>query len=414
MKHTVKHTTILFACLAFASGCVGPKRAASSRLADPLQADLSPAPLTRRITVVALADPRWQLLPDHRERIGERIDAASDQLAARVGMPIELRTIQPWDTPVRTLPEALDALEESPVGADADLVILFTARALEGRATIDRLEASRYGGRHAVIRSLTPYLGETPLWLHAAEVLLIERVVARMLGALPVCGQSVMGDGTGVLNRRVAAWQWHPRTLALMRAHAKVSRKQRRLSAEGARAALDALISTGACDRVAVDARRAVLEALARPPQTRHAAQVEEGEALLAKGQAKVALGHCAPVAERMPEVAAGCAGRASAALGDHEGAAHYLRAHLAHHPDDEAAVLLLAKAIGRTGDDAAARSLLSRYVAAHPTHVEARLNLGIACARLGDYAGAKAEWKAVLRLKPDHPAATRLLKQMP
>jgi thioredoxin-like negative regulator of GroEL len=409
----VKHTCIFFACLAWSalSGCSGPRRAAP---VGPLDQTLTPAPLTRRISVIALADPRWQLLPDHRERIGERIDAASDQLSARVGMQLELRSIQPWNTPVPTLPDALDALAKDPVGKDADLVILFTARTVDGRATIDRLEASRYAGRHAVIRSLTPYLGETPIWLHAAEVVLIERAIARIHGALRICGQGVMGDGTGILARHASAWRWHPRTLALMRAHAKISRKQRRLTPAGAQAALKALESTGACDRVAVDERRAVLRALAKPPESRHAAQVAEGEALLEKGQAKAALGRCAPVAEREPELAAGCAGRASAALDDHEGAAHYLRAHLAHHPDDQAAVLMLAKAIGRNGDDGAARSLLARYVEAHPTHLEARVNLGIAMARLGDYPGARAQWEAVLAVKPDHPAAKRLLQQLP
>lgn len=393
------------------TGCGGPQRAAPT---GPLEQTLKPAPLTRRISVIALADSRWQLLPDHRERIGERIDAASDQLSARVGIQLELRSIQPWNTSVRTLPEALDALEKDPLGADADLIILFTARTVDGRPTVDRLEASRYAGRHAVVRSLTPYLGQTPTWLHGAEVLLIQRAIARIHGALRVCGQGVMGDGSGILARRASAWRWHPRTLALMRAHTKITRKRRRLTPTGAQAALKALESTGACDRVAVDARRAVLQALAKPPQSRQTAQVEEGEALLAQGQAKAALGRCAPIAERMPEIGAGCAGRASAELGDHEGAAHFLRAHLAHHPDDQAAVLILAKAIGRTGDDAAARSLLARYVDAHPTHLEARVNLGIAMARLGDYDGARKQWEAVLAINSDHAAAKRLLTQLP
>lgn len=398
------------ACLL--SACVGRR---SGQVRSPLDSVTTvPAPLTRRLSVVALEDPRWQLLPDHRERIAERIDATSDQLQARVGIRLDLTAIQPWAQSVNDLDAALVALEEAKVGANADLVVLFTATPLRGRARLAQLERSAYTGRYAVIRSLTPYLGESPVWLHAGEVALIQRAVARIHGALRVCEAGVMGEGAGLLNRRRSAWRWHPRTLALVRAHARLTRLQRQVPPEAAAAALEVLHPTGPCDRVAVQARREVLTALAVPPAPDNADRVAKGEALLAEGKAREALDLCGPVAEKTPEQAARCAGMAAIALADRETGIRFLRAHLAHHPADEAAVLALARAVGRDGDDAAARSLLERYVEANPAHVEARLNLGVARARLGDYAGARQAWEAVLRLDPDHPGAKAMLSKLP
>ena len=121
-----------------------------------------------------------------------------------------------------------------------------------------------------------------------------------------------------------------------------------------------------------------------------------------------------AALAERAPKIAARCAGMSAVALGDHDSAVHFLRAHLAHHPGDETVVVALARAVGRDGDDGAARNLLAGYVAQNPDHLRARVNLGVALARLGDYAGARRQWRAVLARDPSHPAATKLLAQLP
>ena len=394
-------------------GCGGPQRA---RINSPLDAAPPPAPLTRSLTVIAYAGPRWQLLFNHRERIGNRIDAASDQLLARVGMRLDLREVRAWPTAVTDLQAGLDALEADKAGAEADLVFLFTAKPVDGRATIDRLEASRYMGRYAVIRSLTPYLDGDPVWLQAAEVLLVERAVARIYGAMPVCAMAMMGDGSGMLTRRKRAWRWHPRTIALVKAHAQLDLKQRRLPREDARLALEGLKPTGACDRAGVEVRRGVLEALAAAPkpQVNTDAVVRAGETLLAAGNAEAAFERCAPIAEQKPDGAARCAGMAAVALNDRDSAVRYLRAHMAHHPNDETVVLALARAVGRDGDDGAARNLLAQYVEQNPDHLKARVNLGISMARLGDYRGAKAQWTQVLNREPGHLAATKLLAQMP
>lgn len=404
---------VLGLCLLGAVGCGGQQRA---RVNSPLDAAPPPAPLTRSLTVVAYADPRWQLLVNHRERIGDRVDAASDQLLAYAGMRLDLREIRAWPTAVIDLQDGIDALEAAKAGAEADLVLLFTARPIEGRATIDRLEASRYMGRYAVLRSLTPYLDSDPVWLKAAEVLLIERAVVRIYGAVQVCGMALMGDGSGVLTRRRRAWRWHARTQALVKAHAALDLDARRLRPDAAQAALDALQATGTCDRAAIEARRRVLEALAAQPkaQVNTQAVVDAGEALLKAGNAQAAYARCAPIAERDPKQAARCAGMAAIALDDQEGATRFLRAHMAHHPDDETVVLALARAVGRDGDDGAARNLLLQYVQDNPGHLKARINLGISMARLGDYPGAKAQWLEVLSRAPDHPAATKLLAQLP
>lgn len=396
-------------CLA---ACAG-RRAAP--VASPLDTGaLTPVPLVQRLTVVAYADPRWQLLPNHRDRIGQRIDATSDQLLARVGIRLDLREVRPWPTAVNDIDRALDALEAEEAARDADLVLLFTANPVRGRADLALLEGSRYTGRYAVVRSLTPYLGDDPVWLHAGEVALVQRAIARIHGALRICGAGVMGAGAGLLNKRREAWAWHPRTLALVRAHARLTRLQRKVPPDAAKAALEALRPTGPCDRVAVEARRKVLTALATPPAPDNADRIAAGEAALAAGKPREALELCAPVAEATPEQGAGCAGHAALAADEPIAGIRFLRAHLAHHPADEAAVLALARAVGREGDDAAARSLLARYVERNPEHVEARLNLGVSLARMGDYAAARRAWERVLELAPGHPGATKMLSRLP
>lgn len=401
---------LLIACGLVA--CGGPRTAP---VRSPLDTGgLTPTPLVQRLTVIALADPRWQLLPEHRERIGERIDATSDQLLARVGVRLDLREIRPWPTAVNDIDAALDALEAADPAPGADLVVLFTATPLKGRADLAQLEGSRYTRPYAVIRSLTPYLGEAPVWLHAAEVALVERAVARIHGALRICGAGVMGDGAGLLNRRRDAWTWHPRTLALVRAHARLTRLQRKVPPDAARKALEALRPTGPCDRVAVEARRQVLEAIAEAAPPEDVDRLARGRAALEAGDARAALDLCGPVAERDPAQAARCAGLAALAVDAPEDGIRFLRAHLAHHPADEQAVLALARAVGRQGDDAAARSLLARYVEQNPEHVEARLNLGVALARLGDYPGARRAWEKVLEIDPQHAGAQKMLSQLP
>ncbi len=378
-----------------------------------------------RLRVVARADARFRSVAGYRDRVGEVIDSASDQLAARFGVELDLLRVEDWNPgDAVDAEQLLERLATEVPGDEVDLVIGFSAAPPPRRARMSDLAYGRYLGRFVVLRSLTPYFRpEQGRALHDGEVLAALHGIGRVLGALPVCGAAVMSERVGFRERDPAAWQWSPSNLALVRLHATLDLRAggTRLPVDVARRSLEVLASAPPaitqCGET-VTLRRAlwteVAGAVSAEPRADGDA-VTEGRAALAAGDAATALARCGPVAEVAPaSEAASCAADAALALDDTERATRYLRAHLAHHPDDEGAVLRLAKLVGRSGDDGAARGLLRRFVESHPDHLRARVNLGVALARLGDYAGAREQWEAVLQRAPGQSDARELLEQLP
>ncbi len=376
--------------------------------------------------MVALAGPRYRAVPGWKARIGERIDEASDQLAARFGLGLELTRLGPWSSSTANLDALLIEVGEARPAPRADLVFVFTAAAPPKRTRTRHLVQSRYANRYVVARSqaamFPPEAGEL---IHAAEVRALLHGVGRIFGALEVCAPAIMAEQPGRRDRR--AYRWDPVNLALVRAHATLDLRREGVPPDlAARAA--AILATPSrgmqrCGGRGLEARRKVLAEVgvvaaqpkpAAPPPDEAAVALAAGLSALESGDAKAAYALCAPIAERRPALAARCAGLAAESLGLREQAILHLRAHLAARPDDEDAVLRLAMQVGKGGDDGAARALLARYVAANPNHVKARVNLGVAWARLGDYVAARRQWEAVLALDPQHADAKALLRQLP
>lgn len=441
---------------ALLAGCARP--AARPETAAVIAPPGPPKATVRTLSVVALADDTWQRVPRFEARIAAVIGDASAHLAARFGLALELRRIAPWDPPPGDSAALLAELERRDPAPAADLVIAFTARPPPRRVRMPDLARSRYAGRSAVVHGLGRYF-EAPDARHAAEVRALLHAVGRVFGALPDCGEGVMAERPADRIVDPAAWRWGATNVALIEAHVGMplrgpdtqGAQGGRVGAEAAAAARQALAAPGPdlrCDPVALDERRALLAAVMTAERraneaaegtgalladdeeglTQHEADraaVERAEAALAADSAVVdptattatataAFTTCAPIADRDPALAARCAGRAAEILGRHDDAIRYLRAWLSHHPDDEEALLRLAREVGRDGDDAAARALLEQAVAEHPEFDAARLNLGIARARLGDYPGARAAWEALLARDPEHAEARRLLDQLP
>lgn len=372
-------------------------------------------PPARTLRVVALVDPGARKVAGHALRIGDRIDAASDQFARLFGVRLELLAVRPYAEPVGDLRAALEALEHAAPAPEADLVLLFTTAAAPPRPAMSDLVQSRYLGRSVVVRGLAglfpPEDGER---LQAAEVLALEHGLGTILGALPSCGLGVMADAPAFLVDD-GPFRFNSLNLKLIRAHAGL-RPGGRLTATVAReiGALLAEPTHQICPPMLVERRQALAAEVAAPPPQADPA-ITAGVAALEAGRDEEALAACEPIAQRLPaSPAARCAGVAAAHLGRNEQAIRYLRAHLVHHPDDGDAVLVLAREVGRGGDDGAARALLARFVEAHPEHVQARINLGVAQARLGDLAGARTQWEAAQKLDPGNADAGALLGQLP
>ncbi len=419
--------TLWLAAAALVAGCgPAPVRTAPSQL-PALTQPLPPAIRTLRVAV--RYDSDLARSSDPRARLAPRLIAASAQLQATAGVALDVVGFQAWQ-PVRprTTEALLSDLEAEAIPDGADLVVAFTSAPPPRRARVSDLVRSRYAGRHLVARTLAPLYPRDPGGLHDAEVLTLLHGLGRILGALPACSPGVMAPTLG-FGLGPAAWRFSAVNAQLMRAHADLpfERAQGRVSAALAQQALSLITPLPEplrCERAATDRRRQILSAViaARPaaeaptpaPQPIPAG-VTEGLAALAKGDAAAARALCEPLAGLHPETdASRCAGEAAIQLKDRPAAIRYLRAHLAHHPHDEAVVLLLAKEVGRAGDDGAARALLARFVDQNPSHLSARVNLGIAHARLGDLAAARAAWQAVLDQAPDHPDARQLLDQLP
>ncbi len=431
MKRGLTLSVVVGGALATACGAEAPRPAAPASALD--RTGSRPVPVVQRLRVVALADDAYRRLPNHEARIGDRVDASSDHLAALFGLPLDLRRVVPW-TPSKAvfdLEGLLALVEEGEDPApDADLILLFTAQPPPDAARMDDLVRSRYAGRMVVARSLTTLFedggGDA---LHRAEALALLHGIANVFGALPACGNHVMADRPAfrLADPEAGAAGWTDLNLALVRAHAtldlRTRKGHRRLPADVARkaAALLAPDAPGlpACAADAVMARRLLLETSAAPlgpvPPKPGEADLASGLAALAAGRTEEALRRCAAAAEADPSSEASrCAGLAAEKLGRSDDGERHLRAWLLHHEGDRDATLALARLVGRNGDDAAARAVLAAWVDAHADDADAWLNLGIAHARLGDVAAARRAWETVLQLRPDDADGKKLLRQLP
>ncbi|MCA9558636.1 MAG: hypothetical protein KC583_08740, partial [Myxococcales bacterium] len=201
-------------------GCGAPRPAPPPSPLD--LGDARPAPRVQRLRVLARVDDRYRAIPGYRDRIGEVVDSASDQLAARFGLYLDLARVESWSPGgASDAPTLLDTLEALPVPEDVDLVIGVSAAPPPRRARMDDLARARYLGRAVLLRSLTPYFppaARRPL--HDAEVLALMHGVGRIFGALPTCGTGVMSDRLDFRRGEPTAWRWHPTNLALVRLHA--------------------------------------------------------------------------------------------------------------------------------------------------------------------------------------------------
>lgn len=414
------------------SACARPAPQAEIALVTP-----GPAQATvRTLTVVALADESWQRVPGFEARIQTTVADASAHLAAAFGLVLDLRRVAPWDPPPGGAAPLLAALEERRLAPAADLVLAFTARPPPRRARMPDLARSRYAGRYGVLLGLARYHPD-PRTRRAAEAHALVHLVGRIFGALPDCGRGLMAERPPSTLADPAVWRFGPTNTALIEAHLPLDGDgdDLKVGADAAARARQVLVTPGPdvrCDATTVDDRRALLAAVVTAARTAAAptellsdepgartqrevdrAGVDDALAMI-ETDPGAAYTACAPIADRAPELAARCAGRAAEELGRHDDAIRYLRAWLSRHPGDEDTLLRLAREVGRDGDDAAARALLERAVAEHPDFIDARLNLGIARARLGDYPGARAAWQAVLDRRPDHVEARRLIEQLP
>jgi len=424
------------------AGCGGPARAPEEGSAVDLSG-ARPLPEIQRLRAVALVDGRYRRIPNYDQRVGDRLDAVSDHLAARFGLPLDLLSVRPWTPPRETGEveallaeiEEADAAKPGGLAPEADLVIVFTAQPPPRRPKMQNLVRSRYAERFIVARSLTSlFPPEAVAALHQAEVVALLHGIGRVFGATPTCEGTIMADEPAFLGQPppLDLGRWLPLNLALVRAHATLDLRHAgrgsKIPGDIAARALELLASAPpAVERCAgprLTEREALLRSVTkhRPapekpaPEANEAARrrVPGGLAALAAGDAARAFAACEPAAAMEPASdAARCAGLAADRLGRSRDAARYLRAWLAHHPGDEDVVLALARVIGRDGDDRAARALLEGFVSAHPKNVRARVNLGVASARLGDLDAARAQWEAVLRRDPGNADARELLDQL-
>ena len=81
-----------------------------------------------RLRVVARADARFRSVAGYRDRVGEVIDSASDQLAARFGVELDLLRVEDWNPgDAVDAEQLLERLATEVPGDEVDLVIGFSA-----------------------------------------------------------------------------------------------------------------------------------------------------------------------------------------------------------------------------------------------------------------------------------------------
>lgn len=393
-------------------GCGGPS---GSKPVNPTLVPEAVGASVRTLRVVARIDPAARAVPGHAERIGDRVDAASDALAGLLGLRLVLVQVVYDPVPAGALHEALARREAQAPDPQADLELHFSVAPLPPRPAMADLVQSRYLGRVVALRGLaTLFAPEDQEGLHRAEVMAIQHGIGQVFGALPSCQPGVMSSAPAFLHE--VPLRFNPLNLQLIRAHLSLEPGQGAVPPDVARQ-VDHLLAEGVrevCPPGVLDRRRDLLAQVLEPASPADPGEVA-GLAALAEGRDEAAFAACGGPATRQPQSPAGrCAGVAAARTGRGPEAIRHLRAWLAHHPDDGEAVLLLAREVGKGGDDGAARALLARFVEAHPEHVQARINLGVAMARLGDLAGARQHWEVVLRQAPDNADARDLIEQLP
>jgi tetratricopeptide (TPR) repeat protein len=155
----------------------------------------------------------------------------------------------------------------------------------------------------------------------------------------------------------------------------------------------------------AADARPAAPAERAPAPAV---AQLERGQALLARGEPAAAATALREALRLQPDLTAARTGLGLAlyALGDLDAAVEELRAALRRQPDALEARLALARTLVARQEWPAAREELERVLSAQPDRVEARYALGVVRYAQGDGAGAIEAYRRVLALDPQQPDA--------
>lgn len=140
---------------------------------------------------------------------------------------------------------------------------------------------------------------------------------------------------------------------------------------------------------------------------------LQDANRALSESNFKKAYALCGPEAERRPQTgSARCAAQAAQGLENYIEASRMWRAHLAFFPDDQPAIIALARCIGRQGDDDTARAILQINVQRFPNWLDAQIELGIALYRLKQPVKARDIWRAVLKDDPNNEDAQHLLRQ--
>jgi len=143
-------------------------------------------------------------------------------------------------------------------------------------------------------------------------------------------------------------------------------------------------------------------------PQARAQAYLEQGQALIARGEMAAAATALREALRREPDLieARASLGLALYGTGDLDAAVEELRAALSREPDAVAARLTLATVLVAKQDWGAARVELEQILSAHPDLLQAHYSLGVVRYARGDLDGAIEEFRRVLAGDPHHQDA--------
>src|SRR5213594_448837 len=150
---------------------------------------------------------------------------------------------------------------------------------------------------------------------------------------------------------------------------------------------------------------------VARPaptPQAQAQVYLDQGQALIARGEMAAAVSALREALRREPDLiqARTSLGLALYGLGDLDAAVEELRATLRRQPDALTARLTLAAALVAKQDWAAARVELEHVLSAQPDLGQAHYSLGVVRYARGDFDGAIEEFRRVLAGDPHHQDA--------
>ena len=149
-------------------------------------------------------------------------------------------------------------------------------------------------------------------------------------------------------------------------------------------------------------------EARERTPQASAQAYLDQGQALIARGEMGAAATALREALRREPDLiqARASLGLALYGMGDLDAAVEELRATLRRQPDAVSARLILATALVAKQDWAAARGELEQILKAHPDLLQAHYGLGVVRYAQGDLNGAIEAYRRVLAGDPQHQDA--------